>query len=111
MYIKLIRVLEGEKGVSNRRGGSEEVVPNEYRMFDVKEVCYRKMKVDSADEFPNGTFLFPVDKYPIECFLIEVKEQNFGGDPTRYEIFIAPNCMMFIMNNEGKTIDSIACRQ
>lgn len=104
MYVKLFKILNDEKGVSNSRGGIDEVTPTDNLFFDIGEekIRYRKVKVDNANEFPNGAILFspPTNRSPFEFLLIELQGKAF----------IAPNCAMFLMNNEGKTIDSIVCR-
>jgi len=105
MYVKLVKRTNG-KGVSNRRGGMEEVVPNEYRMFDANDINYKKIRIDNEEELPSGTMVFDVpDMSPFEIFLIELGRQDHK------EVYVAPDCIMFIMNDEGKTIDHIACSQ
>lgn len=113
MFIKAVRILGGE-GVSNKRGGIDDVVPTQHRLFEVDEINFRKVKVNKKEELPtvipNGQILFSIpSEFPFEFFVITTKKA-LDSNTVRCETFIAPSCSLYIMNNEGKTIDSITCR-
>lgn len=118
MYVKIVEHLEDERGVSSKRGSLEEkVVPSEHHMFECLEARYRKVSVNNISEFNERMkyietvriIVFAPEEGPFEfiqlqMFMKEDDPKNAG------ETLIARNCALFLMNNEGKTIDSIVCR-
>ena len=118
MYVKIVEHLEDEKGVSSRRGSLEDkVVPSEHHMFECLEARYRKVSVDNIAEFRERMqhietvriIISVPEEGPFEFVQIKklVKEDD---EKFVDETLIARNCMLYLMNNEGKTIDSMVCR-
>lgn len=135
MYVKIVRRLEDEKGVSSSGGSLEEkVVPSEHHIFECLEACYRKVTVNKMSEF-NGR-MREVETVRIVTPMPSVDEPAYGAadvlsgkveedSPFEFiqcrtvlkeedgrfvnETLIARDCTFYIMNNEGKTIDRITC--
>ena len=119
MYIKIVRHLEDEKGVSSSRGDlGAKVVPSEHHIFECLEARYRKVTVGNTSEFhermrPIETVriitLMPETNSPFEFIQIKtiIKEDD---EKFVNETLVARDCVLFLMNNDGKTIDSIVCR-
>ncbi len=129
MYVKIVRHLEDEQGVSDRRGTSEKVVPSEHYIFECLEAQYRKVTVSKMSEFHKRMDNFetvrivtPIPEKEVldvvsgqvekDCpfEFIQIKTTIKEGDNKFVnETLIARTCTLFIMNNEGKTIDSLVC--
>lgn len=119
MYIKIVRHLEDEQGVSNSRGSLyDKVVPSLHHMFECLEAEYRKVAVNNMDEFHDRMNSFETHRIvtpmpdmdsPFEFIQIKttIKEDDdkFVGD-----ILVGKDCVLFIMNDDGKTIDSMVCQ-
>ncbi len=121
MYVKIVRHLEDEQGVSSNKGSLEEkVVPSEHHIFECLEARYRKVAVNNISEFtermnrietvrivtpmPEKDDFFEFEFVQVKT-VIKENEVKFVN-----ETLIGRNCTLFIMNNEGKTIDSMVCR-
>ena len=118
MYVKIVEHLEDEKGVSSSRGSLEEkVVPSEHHMFECLEATYRKVTVDSITEFYERmvhietvrVIISVPEKGPFEFVQCKTVIRE-GGERILNETLIARNCILYLMNNDGKTIDSMVCR-
>jgi len=122
MYLKIIRHLGDELGVSSRRGSLEDkVVPIEHHIFECTEARYRKTSVKRVAEFHDiinkmdvVRIITPVyddlgEEEPFEFIQIHtvIKEDD---DKYSWENLICRDCVLYVMNNEGKTIDSLVCR-
>ena len=118
MYVKIVRHLENEQGVSSSRGSLEaKVVPSEHHIFECWEARYRKVAVNNISEFNERMKYIEsvriVISVPEEGPFEFIQVQMFmKEDDLKYagETLIARDCMLYLMNNEGKTIDSIVCR-
>ncbi len=122
MFIKVVRHLD-EEGVSDRKGNdNQRVVPTEHHLFDlggtpVKEVVYKKVRVNNKEEWKK--------KEPSDYTVVTQRPKNLD-DGFEYiefqlpkdvdhmgrevwELYIAPNCSFYVMNNEGRTVDSLHC--
>ena len=131
MYAKVIIYDEkdrfhNENGVSDKDGNQvPKVVPYTVQIFEGKRITYRKIAVKNAVEFNNissglssYTLLtyIPVDmqlqeeEIPFEFILLLV----YSDDNPLLEIpdsfVIAADSVVYIMNESGKTIDKVACR-
>lgn len=133
MYVKIVRHLEDEKGVSNSGGSSgAKVVPSEHHIFECLEACYRKVAVDNMSEFNERMrsietvrIVTPMpdepEKTAVDVLSGKVEEDNpfefvqcrtilkEEGDKFIDETLIAKDCTLYLMNNEGKTIDRMIC--
>ena len=121
MYIKIVRHLENEEGVSSSRGGSlkDKVVPTEHHMFECLEALYRKVTVNNISglhermndvESVRVVTPMPDENYPSPFEFIQIQIIKEDDDMFVHETLIGRECTLFIMNNEGKTIDSMVCR-
>ena len=118
MYIKIVRHLEDEQGVSSSKGSLEEkVVPSEHHIFECWEAEYRKVSVSSISEFhelmnkiETARIVTPIAEKDSPFEFIQVRTINVEGDDKYVdETLIGRDCTLFIMNNEGKTIDRMIC--
>jgi hypothetical protein len=121
MYIKIVRHLENERGVSSSKGNLEEkVVPSDHRIFECLEVQYRKVTVKNMAEFheqmkvnESVRIITPViDKDMDDEFeFIQIKPVVKRNEVTVIEdTLICRDCGLYIMNDEGKTIDRMICQ-
>ena len=126
MHVKIVRHLEDEQGVSSSRGSLEEkVVPSEHHLFECYEACYKKVSVKNTSEFHERMSRIEVVRTITEIALAEMGGKEPDGpfefiqikvivkeDDEKFvdETLIARNCILYLMNNEGKTIDSMVCR-
>lgn len=103
------------RGVSNKEGNKAElVVPYVCHIFEGKRMSYKKYKVAGKDEY------FSITKpLAIHCVLSNMDvTQEFEfivlsiydneGVPESY--ISAADTVLYIMNDNGKTIDKLACR-
>lgn len=103
------------RGVSNKEGNkSELVVPYVCQIFEGRRMSYKKYRVSGEDEF------FKIVK-PMYCHSVlsnmdTTKEFEFialtlyGNDGTPEHYISAADSILYIMNDNGKTIDKLACR-
>ena len=119
MYVKIVEHLEDEKRVSSSRGSLEDkIVPSEHHMFECLEAIYRKVTVDDIAEFHERMvhietvriiISVPENTGPFEFVQCKTVIRE-GGERILNETLIARNCILYLMNNEGKTIDRMICR-
>ena len=119
MYIKIVRHLEDEQGVSSSRGSLEEkVVPTEHHIFECLEARYKKVTVNSTSEFhermnkiETARIVTPIPEKNSPFEFIQIKTIIKENDEKFIdETLVGRVCTLFIMNNEGKTIDRMICR-
>jgi len=119
MYIKIVRHLEDERGVSSSRGSLEEkVVPSDHHILECLMVQYRKVTVNNMAEFhklmeanESVRIVTPFIDTDGSFEFIQIKPIAEGDEGKSIEdTLICRDCSLFIMNNEGKTIDRLVCR-
>ena len=128
MYVKIIEHLEGN-GVFPKYGNGDLVVPTRNHVFETDSVEYKKVRVTSQEEYKERVLV--LEEYttigcaPILCncgpgdecskcqgdessfeFLV-ISIYNAGKDTWRN--IVAPGCSLYVMNDQGKTIDSVIC--
>lgn len=117
MYLKFVKPMEEQNGVSNSKGNPEEqVVPYDTRLFEAKTADYKKVRVLSDDELDSLTdellefyclYDLPEQVDPeAGCEVLITYVTDNGGDVET--LVVGPECTLFVMNNEGKTIDSVS---
>lgn len=103
------------RGVSNKEGNSAElVVPYCSQIFEGKRMSYRKFRVSGSDEYYKVTtnlgghqVLSNMDiEKEFEFILLSIYECD--GTPEHF--ISAADSVLYIMNDNGKTIDKMACR-
>ena len=116
MYLKLKQFNYDDEGID---GGDCDIVPRKFDVIEAKRIAYNRVKCNGWEDlvkkqekyFSRGSYHFPFtvteDKEEFEAFFIDVYEK---GDELSYSI-IAINCTLYIMNENGKTIDSDSCRE
>jgi hypothetical protein len=112
MYVKIRNHLNHQNGVYSK-SGRETVVPTTNRVYETDEVEFTKYSVDSWDEF--GEKVKGLGEFSLVTSLPDNKNERFEflfvtlhlGDTVRF--LVAPNATLFVMNKDGKTIDSISC--
>lgn len=130
MYAKFViydeeSVFYNELGISEKDGstGPDMVVPYENGMIEGKRMSYRKIRVRNRNEYYKiishlgcHTMLtgMPFDiegqedlNKPFEFILLSVYE---GAENPPESYITAADSVLFIMNDNGKTIDKLACR-
>jgi hypothetical protein len=123
MYLKIMW-HEEEEGITSPSGDSESppslVVPRHHCIFETNKAEYRKIRVCSMKEFKawlntcytEHSVVGPgipdeiSEVYGMEFLFVKVYD---GSKNSGWQNFIAPNCYLYIMNEDGKTIDSLIC--
>ena len=112
MYVKIKKHIDHQNGVYSR-SGRDKVVPTMSRIYETVEVEFTKYSVNSWDEF--GEKVKDFGEFSLITSLPDAKNDRFEflfitlylKDGMRF--LIAPNASIFIMNEDGKTIDSMSC--
>jgi len=99
MYIKIV----------SKRDNNQDVEEN--RLFEATNVYYKKMKVASKKAFEDSDIKMPyvlVGSIPEEASFdyIEIK---FKEKESNAQSIIVINCSVYLLNQDGKNIDSIHC--
>lgn len=119
MFVKIERYIESDKGVVGNDGSK--VVPKERKIYEVDSVTYKKLGINFLEEleeilhletsrwgfvapFPAADLENGTIPSPVEVIIVEMWKDG------KSDIVVAPQCALFIMNEEGKTIDSLYCR-
>jgi len=120
MYVKIARYLEDRQEVSSNRGDLErKVVPSEHYISECVGAHYKKVAVSSMFDFHElmskmepVTIITPIPEKdsPFEFVQVRLVQSLENHDKLVDETLIARDCTLYLMNNEGKTIDSIVCR-
>lgn len=117
MYLKILQYLEDDC-VSTRIGASEtsgSLVPNEVSVFECRRLNFERIFCKNMDDFSEkarkylGTDFEIITFHPkpgnsFEVFLVTIYYEN--NDIKKYVAF---NSRLWIMNCNGKTIDSDNC--
>ncbi|MBD3261943.1 MAG: hypothetical protein GF334_09835 [Candidatus Altiarchaeales archaeon] len=103
------------RGVSNKEGNKAKlVVPYVCHVFEGKRMSYKKYSVSGKDEYYAIT-----RPLTIHCVLSDMditQEFEFivlsiyAEDGTPESYISAADAILYIMNDNGKTIDKLACR-
>ena len=127
MYIKIVRHLQDEKSVSNSRGSlMDKVVPSNHHIFESLEAEYKKVTVSNIAEFQKRMgeietvrIVTPIPDHDIINDELEDSSFEFiqarlttKEDDEKFidETLVGKDCTLYIMNNEGRTIDRMGCR-
>lgn len=131
MYAKVVIYDEKDRfhndnGVSDNDGNpTPKVVPYTVQIFEGKRITYRKIAVKNAIEFnkisiglSSYTLLtyIPVDmqsqekEIPFEFILLSVYSNDNPLLEVPEDFVISADSVVYIMNESGKTIDKVACR-
>lgn len=121
MYVKIVWWRE-ESGVIGSSGDPDKLtVPKQNCIFETKgRVEYRKIRVCSKEEFDEwlrnchyGHIMIGPEIpeeiseiHGMEFLFVQMEDKNEEG---AWRNFVAPNCMLYIMNDTGKTIDKLVC--
>lgn len=117
MYVKFLEQMSDKYDVSSEY--SDDAVTSAHRdtIFEAREVRYSKIIKGSEAEslFTAGLkarmILNKEPKTGEEFLFVEVEPKAGSYEDGRIlSTIIAKNCVMFLMNDEGKTIDSVRCR-
>ena len=117
MYVKIVSYLEDDEGVSSRRGNPKEpVVPTEHWFSEAEEIEYKKIIVPDFDNLGRGRIITGICRIDRDGKPILPSPTNFEvlqiiliRDGNKLERLLARKCTLFLMNNEGRTIDKIVC--
>jgi len=106
MYVKIVGYLDDEQGVSSKQGNPEApVVPRKQWIFEAEEVHYTKVKVPDIDSLGYGRSLVGLSSGDKDFEVLRITLRTDGT----HEYLNARKCILYLMNNEGKTIDSMTC--
>jgi len=122
MYVKIMWHVE-EEGITNPSDPESPpslVVPRHHCIFETKRAKYRKIRVCSNKEFNSWLSNCYTDHsiigpeipeeisgiHGMEFLYVSIYEEDRDS---WWENFIAPNCYLYVMNDNGKTIDSLIC--
>lgn len=119
MYVKFVWHLDNKEGVSDSQGNTEQlVVPTENQMFEAIDARWKKVRVvtqKQLDEF----FETAVPCYVVNNVSSQLRDKAMeilhvvltrrdNKNEEAYADLIACDCSMFIMNNDGKTIERVS---
>lgn len=121
MYVKVIVQEDGrENGCLPASGcsvGSPAVVPSSVKIIECAMVDYSKYSVRGIDEMVKilsdkpHTIISAENKFgnnsPFEFIYMTIKPTL--NDYNTWVSYAAVDCSMFVMNDKGKTVDSIVC--
>ena len=130
MIFKIVKYPdEWELGVSDKHGRTEErVVPYKNLVFEAERAYYSKIRVytwkqlqEYTENFDSLRFPFGgIEQHPegeqdewvkengVEFIILELYNNGFDFDDACTYCFRESN--LYVMNNEGKTVDSISCQ-
>lgn len=130
MYVKIVEYIDA-KGVFPKRGCGDLVVPTRNHLFESERVEYKKVRVTSQKELHDA--LLGIEEYSVigylptfcDCDQKVGEKRNSScdvchGNPEclcSFEFIVIcindsnyiVNGELFIMNEHGKTIDSLVC--
>lgn len=112
MYVKIRNHLDYQDGVRSK-SGRDVVVPTTNRIYETEEVEFTKYSVASWDEFDKK--VKDLGEFSLVTSLPTEKNERFEflfvtlHLEDRIRFLVAPNASLFVMNEDGKTIDSISC--
>ena len=126
MYVKIVRYLEERGVVSNNNENI--VVPKSILIIECESVEYKKLKVLDINEFNvymkyNEIYTHRIvgkwswDIHNIINLDLTVDQEKscefiliYYSKGNKSEYLVAPNCSMYLMGDDGKTIDSLRCK-
>jgi|GEM_PF-6679136 len=118
MYLKIKFQVEG-RGVSSRN--NEEVAPSQSKLIQTCNADYSKHRILSEKEFDKLLLNkgienhLIVNNWPIEwdldkgCEFILISYRTTSDKESPCENIVAPCCSLFVISEQGKTIDSLIC--
>jgi len=126
MYIKIVRYIEGRGVKSNN--SENVVVPTSTMLIECERVEYSKHRVANFKEFETYVTLQEIFEYAIvgewSWDTENLMHKNLGSEEQicefvlvhhikgdRRETLVAPNCDLYLMGNDGRTIDSLRCKR
>lgn len=112
MYVKIKNHLDHQTGVHSK-SGRDIVVPTTNRVYETNSVEFTKYSVASWDDFDKK--VKDLGEFSLVTSLPQGKNDRFEflfvtlyvDDDVKF--LVAPNASVFIMNKDGKTIDSMSC--
>ena len=127
MFVKIVRHMDGERGVTSNKG-TLNVVPKEQTLYeisnddenDIPRVQYSKHAATSLEEFYETVErIAESDSYEIVGYVCNDKGQLLSEEFLILQMIpknrscirtiVATKCWLYILNNDGKTIDSLWC--
>lgn len=120
MYLKVMWHVE-EEGITPSSGSLEGlVVPRQHCIFETKRAEYRKIKVFSKTKFHEWlkncyrehTMMGPEileevsETHGMEFLFISIRDEDAEN---KWRNFVSPNSYLYVMNDQGKTIDTLIC--
>jgi len=112
MFVKLSRLLMDERGIRVRGKQELAVVPRREHLYEVDEMEYWKVAVAGAKEYEEhllslgSCFVFgAVPEVEGEFEFIDLSLHREKEEV--WDNVVVLNASVYIMSNEGKTIDSI----
>ena len=119
MYVKIKEYLDA-KGVFPKRGAGDLIVPTRNHVFETNSIEYKKVRVTSKKELDDA--LLGITDYCVIGYLPELCNCEGAGKECNlcasFEFIIVTmekhgnyiaNGELFLMNEQGKTIDSLVC--
>jgi len=121
MIFKIQRHVN-RRGTSNKRGSmNESVVPYENFIFEGKAATYYKVCVKSQKEFEEVTNQFSSCRIlcgtkfdllfsrpdGVEFIVLRVEDEERFAE--MHDVVIAVEASLYVMNDQGKTVDSVHC--
>jgi len=122
MFIKIAWHVE-EEGITPLSGIREGlVVPRQHCMFETKRAEYRKIRVRSVGDFEKWLmadrcgheFIGPgmpeeaLENHGVEFLFVRIYDDEDTKE-SNWKNFVAPNSYLYVMNDQGKTIDTLIC--
>lgn len=119
MYLKLKQFIDFDsplkEGIYSDDG--YEVVPRAIHIIEAKRVSYKRLRFKNMkDLYKKEKEIFPRNSYymifgapekeEFEGFFIDI----FDDKQELVSSIVAVNCELYIMNNNGKTVDADHCR-
>lgn len=123
MYVKFVWWIE-EDGITSPSGDPgvppSLVVPRQHSIYETKRADYRKICVHSKEQFEKWlrtcycghVMIGPEipeeisEAHGMEFLFVQIEDPD---EESGWRNFVAPNCMLYIMNDSGKTIDKLVC--
>lgn len=113
MYVKLMQHLNKDYGVTDKNGRDNcLVVPSRNIIIECTDVQYEKVRFTTEQELLNsfGSFIYFGESKKVaykgnplnEAVLVKILKSN-----NCWDYYLCGDCDIFVMNSEGKTIDTI----
>ena len=120
MYIKMVKEIDAN-GVSDKNGSADEkVVPYETFMLEVKKISYSKHNFGSIKEMDSFLEIYPEYEVPFGLPTCEPSDRPEGYpgheimvvklyEAATLGVLIVCDCALYIMNDDGKTVETLRC--